>query len=247
MMSAMMDGFNIVFYSKTHKYMPSILHQSQGVRVILSKGMDVIFNGHLVHGGGKSRINRKGDLLRDDRLFYYVWSKGNTSQKEDGGKVYHKHIPMCSSYQKRECKCEECYLGVQSVLDLSKVCIKDLSEGDTIVGNLEYLGWLVVKGVEISMNLHVTLQQIMKKGKWNRIGKDHGAVQKFNSDGLSKSYRNWILNEEVKEYCDDVQSRVINKCLACDEYEIGYRNILSNHFVNTTDQIPHTDYKVSMK
>ena len=57
MMSAIMDGFNIVFYSQTHKYMPRILHQSQGIRVILRKGMDVIFNGHLVHGGGKSRIN----------------------------------------------------------------------------------------------------------------------------------------------------------------------------------------------
>ena len=86
-MSAMMDGFNIVFYSKTHKYMSSILHESQGVRVILSKGMDVIVNGHLVHGGGKSRINRRGELLSDDRLFYYVWNKGNTSQKEDRGQV----------------------------------------------------------------------------------------------------------------------------------------------------------------
>ena len=49
-----------------------------------------------------------------------------------------------------------------------------------------------------------------------RIGKEHGAVQKFNSGSLSKSYRNWILNEEVKEYCDDVQSRVITKYLDCD-------------------------------
>ena len=65
---------------------------------------------------------------------------------------------MCSSYQKRERKCEECHLGVQSVLDLSKVFIEYLSAGDTIVGNLEYLGWAVVKGVEISMNLHITLQ-----------------------------------------------------------------------------------------
>jgi hypothetical protein len=56
----------------------------------------------------------------------------------------------------------------------------------------------------------------MKTGKWMRIGKEHGAVQKFNSDSLSKSYRNWILNEEVKEYCDDVQARVITKCLDCD-------------------------------
>ena len=98
MMSAIKEGFNIVFYSKTHKYMPRILHQSQGIRVILKKGMDVIFNSHLVHGGGKSRFTIDGEILSDDRLFYYVWNKKITSQKEDGSQVYRKHIPMCSSY-----------------------------------------------------------------------------------------------------------------------------------------------------
>ena len=49
MISAMSNGFNVVLYSQTHKYMPKILHQSQGVRLILSNGMDVIFNGHLAH------------------------------------------------------------------------------------------------------------------------------------------------------------------------------------------------------
>ena len=125
--------------------------------------------------------------------------------------------------------------------------MRTLFVGDTIVGNLEYLGWVVVKCCDISINLHITLKQIMNQGKWWRIGKDHGAALKFNSDGLSKSYRDWILNEEVKEYCDDVQSKVISKVLGGDQYEIGYRNILSNKFYIRRDQIPHTDYKVSMK
>ena len=104
-----------------------------------------------------------------------------------------------------------------------------------------------MKGVDISINLEITLKQIMNKGKWFRIGKDHGACQKFNSDSLSKYYRNWIVNEEIQEYCDEVLSKVISKCLHDNEYEIGYRNIISNQFLMIQDQIPHTDYKVSMK
>ena len=247
MMSAIKEGFNIVFYSQTHKYMPMILHQSQGIRVILKKGMDVIFNSHLVNNGGKSRFTTDGELLSDDRLFYYVWNKKITSQKEDGSQVYRKHIPMCSSYQSSDWSCVNCQLGVQSVIDLSNMDITNVSEGELIVGNLEYLGWVVVKGVDISINLQITLKQIMNKGKWFRIGKDHGACQKFNSDGLSKYYRNWIVNEEIQEYCDEVLSKVIIKCLHDNEYEIGYRNIISNQFIMIQDQIPHTDYKVSMK
>ena len=69
MISALNDGFNIVLYSQTPKYLPMIFDESQGVRVILCKGVDNIFNGHLVHGGGKSRKNPKEDMLSDERLF----------------------------------------------------------------------------------------------------------------------------------------------------------------------------------
>ena len=51
-----------------------------------------------MHGGGESRFTKNGEMLIDDRLFYYVWNKGISGQKEDGSQVYRKHIPMCSSY-----------------------------------------------------------------------------------------------------------------------------------------------------
>ena len=247
MISAMSNEFNVVLYSQTHKCMPRILHQSQGVRLILSNGMDLIFNGHLVHGGGRPRINDKGLMLKDKRLFYYLWNKSKKCLTENGGDIYRKHIPMCSYYQKKDYPCCECEHGIQSVFDFTNIDVDNLSVGDTIVGNLEYLGWVVVKGADITMKLNETLKQITQKGKWFRIGKDHGASIKFDSDCLSKSYRDWMVNEEIIEYCHDVQSKVISKCLKDDQYEIGYRNILCNNFFNDEDQIPHTDYRVSMK
>ena len=77
MLSALSDGFNVVLYSRTHKYIPKVLHKSLGVRIIVGKGMNLLFNGHLIHGGGKSRINEEGVLSEDMRIFYYIWNTSN--------------------------------------------------------------------------------------------------------------------------------------------------------------------------
>ena len=87
MLSALNDGFNIILYCRTRNYIPKVLHNLLGVRLILAGGMNVIFNGHLIHGGGKSRINDEGDLSEDTRLFYYIWNRSIKYQNENGGYV----------------------------------------------------------------------------------------------------------------------------------------------------------------
>ena len=69
MLGALNDGFHVVLYSRTHKYLPKVLHKSLGVRLVLGNGMNLIFNGHLIHGGGKGRINDEGILSEDKRIF----------------------------------------------------------------------------------------------------------------------------------------------------------------------------------
>ena len=47
-------------------------------------------------------------------------------------------------YQTKDYTYCECEHDIQSVLDLRNIDTNNLSVGDTIVGILEYLGWVVV-------------------------------------------------------------------------------------------------------
>ena len=188
MLSALSDGFSVVLYSRTHKYIPKVLDKSLGVRLILSDKMNLLFHGHLIHGSAKSRINEDGVLSKDKRLFYYVWNTSIWSQKEDGGYIYRMYIPICSSYHSDINVCHDCENCIESIFDLSKVDITNISAGDTIFGNLDYLGWLVVKGVTMSTTVTLILSKHSTNNKWNRIGRDHGASMKFPNNNCTKQY-----------------------------------------------------------
>ena len=247
MFSALNDGFHVVLYSRTHKYLPKVLHKSLGLRLVLGNGMNLIFNGHLIHGGGKGRINDEGILSEDKRMFYYIWNTSSRCQKENGRYIYRSHIPMCSSYHYDDNLCHACDNDNQSIFDLSNLDISNMPAGDTIAGNLDYLGWIVVKGVTMCPKVSSALNKYSTTNKWHRIGKDHGASMKFDSNNHTKQYQNWMHDPLLVDYFDMLRTKVITRCLKNDSYVIGYRNIISNKVKTEKDQIPHTDYKVIME
>ena len=55
MLTSLEEGLNVVFYSKTHKKLPQILHESRDIQLELPSEMVAIFDGYLVHSGGTSR------------------------------------------------------------------------------------------------------------------------------------------------------------------------------------------------
>ena len=209
--------------------------------------MNLLFHGHLIHGGAKSRIHKDGDLSEDKRLFYYIWNTSKRSQKEDRGYIYRNHIPLCSSYHSDISVCNDCENGIESIFDLTKVDITNMPAGDVIAGNLDYLGWLVVKGVTMSTTVTSTLNKHSTTKKWNRIGSDHGASMKFSNNNRTKQYNSWMNDDFLVDYFDMLTANVIHRCLKDNNYVIGYRNIISNKFKTREDQIPHTDYKVIME
>ena len=122
-----------------------------------------------------------------------------------------------------------------------------MQAGDTIAGNLDYLGWLVIKGVTMSPNVSSTLKDCSSSNKWNRIGRDHGASMKFGNKNHTKAYSSWMHNPLLVENFDILKSNVINRYSKDISYVIGSRNIIMNRFKIETNQIPHTDYKVIME
>ena len=72
-MHSLSDGFSIVLFSNTHNIQqePYLVHQSMGIRLVLKLGMSLIWNGFLLHCGGKSKVNEDGLHLCDTRWFNY--------------------------------------------------------------------------------------------------------------------------------------------------------------------------------
>ena len=243
MLCAMHDGFSAVFYSRTHLSMPCTLHKSQGLRLVLAHGMLVLFNGHLVHSGGCSRLGSTGNFLNDKRLFSYIWTESKKTAREDATQVYRSHIPLCHSHGKSDLHCDHCKNGIGTTFDFSNLDISHLSVGDKICGNLDYLGWVVVKAPYVGANLGKSIDLISSSGVWTQIS-NHCAFMKFTQDSFNQNFMKWRTDEHVVQYFKSLERNVLNIHLPSKKYVIGYRNILCNYLVSQTDQIPHCDYHV---
>ena len=190
MVIAQDEGFNIVMYSKTHKILPKVLHQSLGIRLILSPGMIILFDGCIIHSGGMSRIDSSGRLQEDMRLFCYIWSKVRRSSREYGSNLYRTHFNLCSHYYLKDGQCKHCKDGVGSVLDLSKIDISRIPVASHICGDLETLGWVVVKGIDTCPKASEKIKNVVLNGSsLTRIGSDHGAFMKFSHNNVTPNYR----------------------------------------------------------
>ena len=64
-------------YNDTHdtKMFNGCVHINYSVRLILNKGMGVIWNESLYHPGKKTRQSPSGLVKADLRLFMYLWPK----------------------------------------------------------------------------------------------------------------------------------------------------------------------------
>jgi len=245
------QGFNIIFYSGTHKLMPSILHKDAGVRLVLSPGMTLLFHGYVIHSGGKSRSCADGNLLSDTRLFSYVWDVYMRTARENATRVYRDHVPLCSAFngENKKCigasrKCHSCECNSVPTVDLTEMDVSSLNIGDKILGNLELLGWLVVKGIDPNKNTTDKINEICEIGDWNRIGQDHCAYMKFQSNDISRNSITWNTDTNIVNYFNSIKVHILNRWLPSKNYITELRNILSNRTFSNSDQIPHCDFKV---
>ena len=81
------------------------IHRCMGIRLILKFGMTAVWNGFLLHCGGKSRITDEGNHLCDLRWFNYVWTSPknryqcrNQSTREDGTNLNRGKVTLCDHF-----------------------------------------------------------------------------------------------------------------------------------------------------
>ena len=79
MVHALENGFNLVLYSCTpNKLMDNdMIHSDDALRLILQKGMCLVFHQNLTYSEGESKLGPKKEALIDLVLFCYVWIESN--------------------------------------------------------------------------------------------------------------------------------------------------------------------------
>ena len=188
LMFALEHGFSFVLFSKSHLYHPYDLtiHNGMGLRIILKMGMCLIWNGSLVHAGAKSR-NNDGQHMFDLRLFQYLWFNGihalrSQTRREDSFELHRENTSMCPSFNRPNTTCEKCGSTTERCIDLSEVNMKEYEIGEIILGNIDILGWIVVKGNPLRKTVIRDIYDISisNNNKWFKI--DHSwRSQKYNS------------------------------------------------------------------
>ena len=196
-MHSLEEGFSILMYSGSHRVRlnPNLcLHNYNAVRIILPEWMCIIWHESLFHAGARSRQSI------DMRFFSYVWPllPSSTGQRthgtmdgvarELGDQVYRENInsKICVDIYKDSPNCINCRKW-EETLDLRGIPPTSYAAGERIIGSLDSLGWVVVRGVRITKDTYIAIENISKlgvrgkptkKGSWTSI-EDRGNNRKM--------------------------------------------------------------------
>ena len=170
--------------------------------------------------------------------------------RDTGEQVYreviHYHVrpdiyeeqPTCVHCNKRE-----------TIADLRGISPGIYVTGKRIIGDLEELGWMFIRGVRIDEETYNRIRGVLHIGRgW------HGTWYPVQSDGSKLVMRfkhistpptqwsSWLLNR----FTEELTALVINKINPNKEYMIGKFNLLKNDYYITNNQQPHKDYPPRM-
>lgn len=261
LMHSLKDGFSILMYSGTHRAKLSgdmCMHKYNAVRIILPEWMAIIWHEALYHAGAKSR-----EGLQDMRLFSYIWpevignrrnrTKGSTDgvSREQGDKVYREDITnvICNQFYEENPRCDYCSKEIE-ILDLSGVSRHSYNPGDRIIGCLEELGWVVIRGIRVQDDTYESIDTIANSGYHGRVTKTPywTSIEERNNKRVMKykhsstPHVNWEKDAHCSNFLGDIKTKLLDNILKGGNYIIGKFNLLKNNGVVPTDQQAHTDY-----
>ena len=276
-MHSLREGFSILMYSGSHRVNLQdwfCLHHANAIKIILPPDMMIIWHEALFHAGAKSRNNQDGIPQEDLRFFSYVWPKVNYTPgsrmndrtdgvlRESGDRVYRENISrkICREMYKSRTGCQYCNIPSE-VLDLRHIPKHSYNPGDRIMGDLDELGWIVVRGVRMTEDMYNSVEAVTKFGKKAQVVKNphwysieernNNRVMKYNH--ISTIHDVWYSDPNLVEFLGLLQNEVVKKALSIDkryttyrqqaDYVLGKFNLLMNRGEVSCDQQAHTDYK----
>ena len=113
------------------------------------------------------------------------------SPREDGTNLHRDGLSICGCFTDSGNKftCVDCLQDL--TLNLTDVNINHIVTGDVICGDLDNLGWAVVKSVPIDDSVMAAINDIASSGSWEKMEANTLRRQKFNINSKGKLLKKW--------------------------------------------------------
>ena len=171
--------------------------------------------------------------------------------REIGDEVYRDDITskICKEFYTRSPECSHCR-KCEEIIDLRGILPTSYSPGDRIIGCLESLGWVVVRGIRIEKETYDAINVISEAGHNGRITKKPywTSIEERNSKrvikykGNSSPHSDWATEINCAKFLEDITTKLLGSILKGSKYIIGKFNLTKNDGVAELDQQAHTDY-----
>ena len=136
--------------------------------------------------------------------------------------------------------CPQC-LEDPFIFDLRDYPNNFYKPGEVMFGDLDVLGWVLVRGIRISPESHMGSNKIAELGPWNPIEKSERCMKYKLGTHVPPA---WKTDMDVATVMNSIQTELIDKVLNENggNYRMWKYNLLKNKANIWEDQMPHYDY-----
>ena len=198
------------------------------------------------------------------RLFSYIWpevvgnsrnrTKGSTDgvARDQGDQVYRDDITnnLCEEFYEEDPGCRMCSTEAE-IIDLSGIPPTSFASGERIMGCLEKLGWVVIRGIRVGETTYEAINAIADTGYNGRATKtpywtsieerNNKRVMKYKHN--SNPHSNWSQDQNCAVFLEKIKTKLLDHNLKGGNYILGKFNLIKNNGDVPTDQQAHTDYQ----
>ena len=126
-----------------------------------------------------------------------------------------------------------------------------LQPGERIIGCLEELGWVVIRGIRVKETTYEAINAIADAGYNGRATKvpywtsieerNNKRVMKYKHN--SNPHVNWSEDYRCSNFLEQIKTKLLDHNLKGANYIVGKFNLIKNNGDVPTDQQAHTDYQ----
>ena len=249
-----------VFNCSNINGLENVIHKSSQVVVEIPSGCMIVFTGDTYHAGVSTFERRDGSYPSNLRIFSYIVEDNFLSDNENIQSVQNNMLCSCCQTCLNMPKENMFYSGHVIKYGMSKYGIENSEEGSILMGNLEKVGWVVLKsGYNIvpyhplqNTLYHLNNDSVKFKHNWFAIDGKH--LQMFYKQSENIHDSRFIVGD-ISQIHDLLKSdcKTINLHLETNynfdiknKYKYYNPNLIRNNGEIKKDQVLHCDYKSSI-
>ena len=137
------------------------------------------------------------------------------------------------------------------IVDLSGISPTSFAPGERIIGCLEELGWVVIRGIRIGETTYEAINTIADSGHngrstktayWTSIEeRNNNRVIKYKHN--SNPHVNWSKDKNCSVFLEEIKTKLLDQILKGGNYIVGKFNLIKNNGDVPSDQQARIDYQ----